>query len=96
MTLKIRVEKADATDFVAEIQQEVFDQNTGQWVADGGPQKLNWPADTAEFTVWSGKRLVISENGSNQMIYLNRIDYNNLVNRAINAEKELKELKGNV
>lgn len=99
MTLKIRVEKADATDWVAEVHEEYFDLATAKWqrvdkdMNIPNQDKLSWPAEHKEYTIWGGKRLVIEEGGSNDYVYSKREENRKWVDRAIEAERAVAELE---
>lgn len=74
MTAKVRVEKADPTDWILRVQ--IQDRNSdGEWVNVGEPKILDYPSMLSEDYIWDSRRLIIEEVGSNGMMYVPRADY---------------------
>lgn len=66
MTKKIRITNACTSDF--NVKVEVYDKHMGEDILVE-TKHINNPADMVEIMLWSGKKIVITENGYSDYRY---------------------------
>jgi hypothetical protein len=94
MTCTVRVEKADTTDFILKVQVQQKNSISGEWVDMEYTDTrftLIHPASQMSMDIWEGRRLIIEEAGTNDMIYTNREAVYKWQERASRAEQILRE-----